>query len=262
MGHFLMGTNRVARSGVARTEWKTPPPGLRLRPNEIHLWRAGLNPPPEHVRQLRRVLSPDERSRAGRLSFERDRRRFIVARGALRMILSRYLATEPERVTFHYGAHGKPFLSNEFDQGILQFNLSHAQELALYAFVCDRAIGVDIEDIKPVDIEAIAARFFSSRESAVLCALPETQKLDAFFNCWTCKEAYLKAKGVGLSSRLNQFDVSCEPGEPARILETRSEPQEAARWSLQRVTPAPGYRGALAVEGQGWRLKCWRWVGQ
>lgn len=241
--------------------WESPPVDLRLGSTEVHVWRAALDPPSEAVEQLLHVLSPDEQARAARFCFERDRRRFIVARGILRLILGRYLMIEPACLKFRYGAHGKPFLADEAERNRLQFNLSHTQELALYAFNFERAIGVDIEYIKPkTDIPAIAIRFFSPRESAALLALPETQRLEAFFNCWTRKEAYLKAKGAGLSLPLDQFDVSFEAGQPARLLATRHDPEEASRWSLQALNPAPCYTGAVAVEGYHWALKCWQWV--
>ncbi len=256
-----MGFNRDTLLGISCPEWNTPPHGLRLEPTEVHVWCATLNPPSDRIEELFHILSPDERLRAKRFYFERDRWRFIVARGILRMILSLYLKVEPGRVMFRYGPHGKPFLSIESDQDVLQFNLSHSQGLALYAFTYSRAIGIDVEYIKPqLDVEGIAARFFSPSESAMLLGLPETQKLDAFFNCWTRKEAYLKAKGIGLSLPLDQFDVSFVRGKPACILKTRGDPQEADRWSLQELTPATCYTGAVAVEGYSWALKCWRWV--
>jgi 4'-phosphopantetheinyl transferase len=142
----------------------------------------------------------------------------------------------------------------------LRFNVSHSHGLALYAVTRRRKIGIDIERVRPISgPEQLAARFFSAGENAELCALPEHVKHEAFFNCWTRKEAYVKARGEGLSLPLNQFDVSLNPGEPARLLRVERDPQEAARWSLQGLTPAPGYVAALAVEGHGWRLACWEW---
>lgn len=242
-------------------QWGSPPVDLCLGLTEVHVWQAALDPSPLVVERLRGVLSPDEQARATRFCFERDRRRFITARGTLRLILSRYLLIEPTRVTFHYGPHGKPFLANECEGSRMQFNLSHAQERALYAFNLERAIGVDLEYLKPeTDVRAIAIRFFSPSESAALLALPPAQRLEAFFKCWTRKEAYLKGRGLGLSLPLDQFDVSFVTDQFPRLLETRHDPAEAQRWSLQALDPAPGYTGAVAVEGQPEVLKCWQWA--
>ena len=243
------------------SQWEIPPSGLNLTPAEVHIWQAALDLPPDRVERLCGLLSPAERAKAERFHFERDRRRFIVAHGTLRLILGRYLAIGPERVLFRYGEHGKPFLADKAARNVLQFNMSHAQELALYAFNLERAIGVDIEYLRPqTDVEALAIRFFSPRESAMLLALPAEQKLAAFFRGWTRKEAYLKAKGVGLSQPLDQFTVSFVGDQPARLLETHNDPEEADRWSLQALNPAPCYAGAVAVEGHHWALKCWQWV--
>ncbi|MBD1930358.1 MULTISPECIES: 4'-phosphopantetheinyl transferase family protein [Cyanophyceae] len=135
-----------------------------------------------------------------------------------------------------------------------------ADRFCLYAVTCDREIGIDLEHIRPIsDTEQIAQRFFSDREYAVLCTLPQSQKQAAFFNCWTRKEAYIKAMGRRFSLPLNQFEVSLTPGEPAALLGTLGEPQEASRWSFRELTPDPEYVAALAVEGNGWQLQCFQW---
>ena len=108
-------------------------------------------------------------------------------------------------------------------------------------------------------MEQIAARFFSKRENDVLKSLPEDQRQEAFFNCWTRKEAYIKAIGDGLTYPLDQFDVSLTPGEPARLLNVEGNAAEVSRWKLQALTPEPDYKGTLAVEGHGWRLQSWQW---
>lgn len=134
----------------------------------------------------------------------------------------------------------------------------------MYAFTREREIGIDVECIRLVsEAEQIAARFFSSRESAQLRALPPEQQQAAFFNCWTRREAYLKALGHGLARPLNEFDVSLVPGEPARLLHIADHPEEASRWFMQELKPAAGYVAALAlplVRGETWRFKQWQWV--
>jgi len=241
--------------------WGLPPSDLALSSDHIHVWCASLDQPASCVQQFAQSLSADERVRAERFHFEQHRNRFIAGRGLLRMILSYYTGIEPSRLQFCYGPHGKPALTEASSSDRLCFNLSHSQELALFAVTRDREIGVDLECVRPIsDAEQIAERFFSAQENAVFRALPRNQKQQAFFNCWTRKEAYIKARGEGLSLPLKQFDVSLIPGEPAKLLSIRGDPEEASKWSLQALSPAPGYVAALAVEGHGWDLACWRWT--
>jgi 4'-phosphopantetheinyl transferase len=240
--------------------WLPPPADLRLADDDVHLWRASLDQPEPGVRQLVGTLCDDERARAERYRFEQDRRRYIVAHGALRAILGRYLGLPPHQVQFSYGPHGKPYLSQGSSRSPLQFNLSDSHELALYAFTRGRRIGVDLEHVRPMpDADQIAARFFSPRENAAWQALPPDQRQGAFFRCWTRKEAYVKALGEGLAQPLDEFDVTLAPGEPARLLHVEGDPQAAARWTLTTLVPAPGYAAALAVEGIDWRLSLWEW---
>lgn len=240
--------------------WLSPPANLALSSDEVHVWRAALDQPIPHVQSLAQILSGDEQMRAQRFRFERDKRRFTVGRGALRTILGWYLDIEPSRLEFSYGPQGKPFLATQVKDQILQFNLTHSHELALFAFTYDREIGIDLEFIRPMsDLEGVATRFFSAKENVALNKIATNHKVEAFFNCWTRKEAYIKARGEGLSMPLDEFDVSLSPGEPAALLSVRIDPQEVTRWSLQTLDPAPGYIGALVVEGQGWHLSCWQW---
>ena len=227
-----------------------------LARGEVHVWRASLDTTGGHRTNLLATLSPDERARADRFHFERDREHFIAGRGRLRAILSRYLETAPSAVPFGYDTHGKPRLAGAFRRR-LRFNVSHAHGLALYAVSADRELGVDIEWTGRRLEAGIAERFFAPREVATLRALPPHQQRDAFFACWTRKEAYVKARGEGLTLALDQFEVSLAPGEPAALLRVQGDPDEARRWSLQELTPGPGYAAAFAVEGRDWGLQCW-----
>jgi 4'-phosphopantetheinyl transferase len=240
--------------------WLPPSADLALSNDDIHVWRTSLDLSESCVQRLRRTLSEDELNRAARFYFERDRIHFIVARGVLRDILSRYLGLAPGHLRFSYTSYGKPALVASHGGDTLNFNLSHSHGYALYAVTRGREIGVDIEYIRPdFATEEIAERFFSARETAALRALPGEVRHEAFFLCWTRKEAYIKARGEGLSHPLDQFDVSLIPGESARLLGTRGDPQELFRWSLQELFPGPGYAAALAAEGRDWRLACWQW---
>jgi 4'-phosphopantetheinyl transferase len=245
--------------------WEPAPGKPLLLEHEIHVWCASLDQEPSRVEAFFHTLSADEQERAGRFYFERDRRHYTVGRGVLRHILGRYLALEPQELVFSYGPKGKPSLAQELVKTSstvrdLRFNLSHSGGLALYACTYGRDIGVDIEQWRELeDAERIATRFFAAAEVRVFSALPMPDKMQGFFNCWTRKEAYIKATGDGLSMPLDCFEVSLIPGEPARFLRVNGDPTETVRWSLRELYPAPGYVAAVCVEGQGWALQCWRW---
>jgi 4'-phosphopantetheinyl transferase len=229
------------------------PAAWSLTYEEVHVWHVALEQPPECLRTLERLLAAEERRRADRFVFEKDRHHFIVGRGVLRLLLGGYRDTDPARVPFTYGFNGKPALA---DGSTLRFNLSHSGGLAAYAFTHGRELGIDVEQLRPLpDAEGIAERFFSRTEREALRALPGELKCHGFFNCWTRKEAYLKACGSGLARPLDEFDVTLRPGEPARLLHVVGQPDEVTRWSLCELTPPPGYVAALMVEGHGWRLQ-------
>jgi len=238
------------------------PLGLKLGSDEIHIWMAVLDQPVSRLHRFVQTLSVEERIRAERYHFERDRENFIARRGILRVILGFYLNVESSLLAFRYGKNGKPELTDTFGDGTIHFNLSHSDGVALFAFARDREIGVDIEEIRDIsDMEEIVGRFFCGRENEVYRSLGESQKREAFFNGWTCKEAFVKAVGDGLSRPLNQFDVSLLPGEPAKLLRVEGDTGEASRWSIQDLKPAPNYVGAFAVKTHRYETKCWRWEG-
>ena len=245
---------------MTASSWDSPPKTLVLPNNTVHVWQASLHVPASRLRAFEDTLAADERARAERFYFQKHREHFIAGRGLLRDILSRYLDRDPDQLRFCYNAYGKPSLTEETSAEGICFNLSHSHEMALYALTRGREIGVDIEYFRPdVEAEKLAERFFSPREVAVLRALPEHLRKEGFFNCWTRKEAYIKAEGQGMSIPLSTFDVSLTPGEPAALLRTQNHPQETSRWSLQALNPAPSYAAALAVKGHDWTLKCWQW---
>jgi 4'-phosphopantetheinyl transferase len=219
------------------------PSSFQLASDEVHSWCAGLDVPPETSAGLYATLSPDERARSGRFRFERDRQRFIVAHGVLRDLLGRYLQTQPGRISYVYNAFGKPDLSPEFGSE-LRFNLSHSDDLALIAIGARADLGIDVEHIRPQpDYADIARHLFPAAEADQLNRLPRHLHAEAFLSCWTKKEAYLKACGRGLATLPDSFSV----------------PVPVTRWSFYTLQPTPGYIGALAIEGSGWRLRQWQW---
>ncbi|MBV7338369.1 4'-phosphopantetheinyl transferase superfamily protein [Chloroflexi bacterium TSY] len=246
--------------------WYSPPDPPKLQTRQVHIWRVSLEQPLTRIEYLRQWLSPDEVERAERFYFERDRKHYIVGRGRLRELLSLYLNCSPDQIQFEYSEYGKPTLaahlqdlvdgSQSAQRGHLQFNLSHSGDLVLYAFTHDRAIGVDIEYMKrDISCLEIADSFFSAQEVATLHSLPESIHRQAFFNCWTRKEAYIKAHGEGLSLPLSQFDVSLKPGEPAALLATRPNPEEVNQWTMDELFPGQDYTAAVVVEGSSWELQ-------
>ena len=242
--------------------WVFPAEHPELSKEDVHVWRVTLDMPASRIQQFSEILADDERRRASRFRFPQHRNHFIVARGALRTLLGRYLPIKPEKLRFEYNQYGKPSLPPEMNPSHLKFNLSHSGELALYAFAYDRELGIDVEYThRRVDqIEQIARRYFSAAENAVFCTLPEHLRPQAFFNCWTRKEAYIKARGKGLSLPLHQFDVTLAPGDPARLLAARDDPSQFARWTMQALEPGQDYVGALVAEGHDWNVKFWQFL--
>lgn len=241
--------------------WHPSPESIALGNHEVHLWRSKLDLQPSRVQTLEQTLAADERQRASQFRFPTDRARFIVARGVLRSLLGRYLSKEPHTLQFTYNAYGKPALAEESVRGPILFNATHSQGMALYAFTRIGDIGIDLEQMttKVQDYEHIARRFFSSAEIEELHTVPVERRQEAFLNCWTRKEAYIKARGLGLSLVLSQFDVSLTPGATAKLLATREIGQEASQWSLHDLAPGPGCVAALTVKGHPSSIICWDW---
>lgn len=248
------------RNPPPATAWASAPEAPALRREEVHVWRAVLRHAASLVTEFWPLLSEDERARAARFHFRKDSDFYVATRGMLRSVLARYLRRAPAELRFTYNPFGKPALAPEQGEAGLRFNLSHSQGLALLAVACGREVGIDVEWVgHTLADEEIAARFFSRPEVEALRALPTEARPRAFFNCWTRKEAYIKARGEGLSFPLDQFQVSLRPGEPAALLETAGDAAEARRWSMLELSPGEGYAAALVVEGHRWSPRLWRW---
>jgi 4'-phosphopantetheinyl transferase len=234
--------------------WSEPPESLSLATGDVHVWRVELNQPEPLLEKFRETLEEQELDRASRFHFEKHRRHFTAGRGVLRQLLSQYLGTKPEQLRLSYGAYGKPALNGEHKDSRLRFNMSHSHEVALFAFAEDRELGVDVEHIRTdFASEEVARRFFSRREVETFNALPGHDQVAAFFKCWTRKEAFIKVIGKGLSQPLDKFDVTL--GQPAALLWVSGD--DASRWSLYDLEVGGDYAGALAVEGQVSRIRCW-----
>lgn len=228
----------------------------RLPPNAVHVWRFSLDDPPYPDLLLSAHLSADERSRAARFVFERDRRRFASGRGVLRAVLGAYLGCEPSALCFAYGTEGKPELAARHEEDHrLAFNVSHSQAWALVGVTNAGSIGVDLEAVRnTIDVEEIALQNFSSGENDALFSLPEHERRDAFFRAWASKEAYVKALGSGLSMSLDRFEVSLATGIQTALLSIEGSIEATLNWTLWGFRPHPDAWGAVAVRGRGLEL--------
>jgi 4'-phosphopantetheinyl transferase len=237
--------------------WLNAPDNLILSEEEVHIWRADLEVDECFQSSFLKLLSPDEKNRARKFRFAKDSSNFIAARGILRSLIGRYLQINPVEISFQYSKFGKPGIANN---NSLQFNISHSQNIALFAFSKRFTIGVDVEFVNPkIEAKDIAKNFFSKNEVLNLLALPEEQQSLGFFNCWTRKEAFIKAVGEGLSFPLDKFEVSLEPDKPAKLLATDWEPVAVSKWSLYSMSPRANFVGCLVVEGLVEEVKLWNW---
>ncbi len=214
--------------------WPAGPVRPQLAPGEIHLWRAALDDP-IRLSGAEAVLSREELLRAGKFARALDRQRFIAAHGALRMVLGLYLSADPQSLEFRAGPMGKPALVQTFTD--LRFNLSHSGELALIAVTRGREVGVDVERVqRDIEFDPIVEHYFEPTEAWDLRTAPPQERVGRFFDLWTRKEACVKAQGVGLGMKI-----------------------ETHRFGVRNLCPALGYAGAVASEGDEWRLACWNW---
>jgi len=229
------------------------------RPREVDVWLISCEPS-EELDSPAELLSLDERERADRFHRKLDRNRFRVIHTAMRMILAQYLNVPPQEVSFSSAMGVKPELASQLRGAGIQFNLSHSSELALLAVAKGAMVGVDVEWINPeFPIDEIAERFFSAAEISVLNALTADERVNAFFSCWTRKEAYIKALGEGLSVPLDSFEVAFGSHRAAALVAVRDNPQELSRWSMYELKVPKNYTAALVVEGSAHQLRQFRW---
>jgi len=234
--------------------WLSPAETIELNDDEVHVWlvNAGAKDIPQDL--LAVSLSEDEQERAARFKFAKDRRLHVTAHAALRSLLTAYLKVAADEIRFVSGTHGKPALAQPLAASGLEFNLSHSHEVALVAVARQRAVGVDVEFVKrEFSFDELARRFFTTQEVAALFELPQPLQREAFFKCWTSKEAFLKAKGTGLSGKLDEVAITLAADQQVRI--NASVPD----WSLTELTLCVGYHGALVVQGDPRPIRCYQW---
>jgi 4'-phosphopantetheinyl transferase len=233
-----------------------PPP---CAPGEIHVWRIDLAAGAAST-AAGTVLSPDEHERAGRLLSEHKREQFIAGRSALRRLLGCYLGTAPQALAFRYGPHGKPMLVTAETTASLRFNFSHSEDLALLAVAAGIEVGIDIEyRHRDISVALFARHILCKREAEALQRLPAAQHRQALLAAWTCKEAYLKAQGVGLTQSMKGFSagiVSVDATAVHPLEDVNGRPQP---WSLVPLAVHPDYLACLAAPGGDWALRCFNW---
>jgi len=226
--------------------------------NTVHVWLLSLIFDDSQIDYFKSLLSEDEKNRAARFRFDKPRKQFIAARGQLRILIAAYTKLLPEQIRFKYNSYGKPSLEMPANSARLFFNVSHSHQLALIAFSNQYELGVDIEWVPP-DFNGLhlASRFFSQKEVKQLRQVPEALKNEAFFNAWTRKEAYIKARGKGLSIPLSGFSVTLIPGEPARLIETGHDPEAVHSWSVKDLPVPSNYKGAVVANTGQFEVKLW-----
>lgn len=242
-------TNETA----VKVEWQLPIIFPWLHEGEVHVWRFETQPSDFRYDKMLGLLSREEKERAFRYKFEKDRRQFVMARGALRMVLGGYLNRDPRQVLFLENGYGKPELINGKR---VTFNISHSHGVVMMAFTKVSEIGIDVESVQELDYLSLAGRFFAKPEQEMLQALPTSEHLQAFYLCWTRKEALVKAVGEGLSYPLDQFVVSVKPGEPAQLLVINGQNRT---WHLWDISELPDYAAALVCDRDDVVIKFWQW---
>jgi 4'-phosphopantetheinyl transferase len=230
--------------------WLTPPESLISFGDDIHIWKIDLKQSQSQIEYLKETLSSDEVARAERFYFPEHRQRFIIGRGSMRTILGKYLGVEPSEVKFNYQQQGKPILADQFADSGIYFNLSHSQDLGLCGVSHHGLIGVDLEYIRHTsDLEDLAKRFFLPKEYELIKLLPPEKQQQVFFRYWTCKEAYLKATGDGLT-QLEKIEIDLTPTETAQL-------KVPGNWRLIELIPADNFAAAVVVNNNSGNFKFW-----
>lgn len=241
------------------------PKSLPKQVGGTRLWLVEARGTPSDRAELFQLLSADEQERASRFKSEDARDTAVVSRGVLRQILGETLGCAPESLEFREGEHGKPFLAGKYLGSRLEFNVAHSGDVVLYAVsqamsrivsppeagsvFRGRAVGVDVELKKPsLDVERMAERYFAPGEWQQLRKMVSRQeRLASFYRCWTRKEAYLKARGTGLTTKLDAFEVTLLPGVEPALVHTEVEDEDASDWTVCDVPVPDGYFAALVV---------------
>lgn len=240
--------------------WPVAPSDLRIEHGTVHVWAWDFESSKEELDHHMALLSYDEQSRSQRFHFARDRVRYVLSHSILRILLGRYLGLPPVLVAFTKNRYGKPDLAPALATSKIRFNMSHTSRMALLAVAVDLTVGVDVEELRPIEAE-IAERYFSERERAALGKLEGAQWLDGFYKCWTRKEAILKAEGIGLNVNLETFEVTSDSEVLADWQGSHTTANLTLNWYLFGLRPGLGFVGALAVSRNPRSVACYHFVG-
>ena len=243
---------------------------LELSPEIVHVVRMRLDLSEALAAEYLKQLPAEEQVRAERFRFHDPRARFVGCRVPLRSILANCLGMAADAISFGYGANGKPELAAAPKAAAVQnagtsieFNLSHSGDWGLIALTVGSAVGVDIEQFDPrSEIQRLAERYFAKSEVAEFLQLSEESRQAGFYRGWTCKEAYMKATGRGMSQSLSSFAVRIDPDQPASLLSIDGEPDEPECWSVWSFDVTPNYAAAAMVARRPARLQLWDWPPQ
>ena len=249
-------TNEYIEWMKTSIEWSLMPSNLSISTGMVHVWAWDYACSALDLNRYIPLLSPDECFRMQSFRFEKDRVRYGVSHAVLRILLGRYLGVQPSFISFDQNEFGKPSLAQALMASELTFNLSHTNGIDLLAVAVGLAIGVDIEEVRPVEYGTVE-RYFSPQEQSSLATLTGADWLEGFYNCWTRKEAILKAEGLGLNVRLDAFDVSLSPNTKAAVLGVRSNAGFTSNWHLVELRPAVGFVGALATNAVPSSVTCY-----
>ena len=237
---------------------------LELSADAVHIVRLRLDLPTEKWLPFQEVLSAEESQRAARFRFDEPRRQFVTCRGSLRQLLGSCCGIAPNTIEFQYGPHGKPGLLNQSIGARvagLEFSVSHSGSFGLIAICVGKPVGIDIEEMNPgVKHCELAERYFARDEVRELKQLPVEFQLPGFYRGWTCKEAYIKALGTGLSHSLSSFQVAVNPDRPASLCHVDGQPHEPANWTSMALEVDPGYAAAVMIAAPRCRIHCWDWA--
>lgn len=246
---------------MTELDWLSPPDPIQLPDSAVHIWRAIV--PKEDIIDERYLstLSLDEKERAKRFLKLEDTSRYIWHHATLRQVISRYLNLQPQEIMFHNSPLGKPALNETLHRDKLTFNMSHSGDIMLIALTSERQIGIDVELIRSIpDMSRMVDLYFTRSERSWYSALPESEKILAFFSAWTRKEAFLKAIGEGLQYPPEQVEVSMDPDAVTPSLDLLDKSQPTSEYRLLSFQPMEGYLAALAAEGKNWSSQAFHFL--
>lgn len=222
-------------------------PDYKIKDDQIHIWYININDYQNHTNELMHYLDDQENKRAQQFKFAKDRNSFICSHAILRRLLSKYCNCDQKKILYNYNAFNKPSLNNDYN---INFNLSHSFHRGIIAITKNHPIGIDIEYMKNKPIlDDLAKRFFSAHEYNEYKILPQQQKTLGFYNCWTSKEAFVKAVGMGLTFPLKNFTVNLNPELKAKILSSKNQTININEWKLHRFIVENQYCIAIAWSG-------------